>query len=159
MGDMADWALEQLFDPDFEDYEDCSEEPIDGFDNVMRNDDGSITGPGHKKEKTCNRCGEPGLHWEQSDYGWRLHHASGLLHCCAAKHESPPPSTGMKILADYLVSRLKSHRDLQRDFESIASDDLSNRQGWKNRSKKHRRKADEIEAVLRKAGIEIKADE
>ncbi|WP_369952298.1 hypothetical protein [Ralstonia syzygii] len=33
-------------------------------------------------EVECGRCGKGGLHWEETDEGWRLASPSGLLHKC-----------------------------------------------------------------------------
>lgn len=34
------------------------------------------------REVECNMCGKGGLHWEDTDEGWRLAGPNGMLHKC-----------------------------------------------------------------------------
>lgn len=79
MGDMADFVLDQLFDPDFDnDYE------LDGFHNVMYNNEtGEMEGPySSTKFKTCRACGITQLVWSRHKKKWRLFTTGGKLHQC-----------------------------------------------------------------------------
>ncbi len=59
MGDMADDAYDRLFDDlEFE-----------------------------EQGVTCQRCGEGGLHWEETDRGWRLYNEDGDRHTCESPEE------------------------------------------------------------------------
>lgn len=39
------------------------------------------------EEITCQRCGEDGLHWEETDRGWRLFNEDGDRHTCESLEE------------------------------------------------------------------------
>ena len=67
MGDMADMVEDMIF---FDDWDDWSDP-----DN-----------------KTCNRCGESGLHWEETTHGWRLFDYRDEQHECPhPDYMEPPP--------------------------------------------------------------------
>lgn len=36
-------------------------------------------------EAECRRCGKAGLHWEETEVGWRLYNADQQRHVCSAK--------------------------------------------------------------------------
>jgi hypothetical protein len=36
----------------------------------------------YQRRKHCDRCGTTGLHWEQTDNGWRLFNGLGTMHTC-----------------------------------------------------------------------------
>ena len=37
------------------------------------------------KTKVCNRCGASGLHWENTEHGWRLFNPENQMHRCHKK--------------------------------------------------------------------------
>ena len=83
MGDMADMALDQLFDPQYP-YDDYDEEPYDGFSNVMWDDETeSWVGHGHKQTIKCRNCGETNLFWDHHPNGsWWLKNSKDAWHVC-----------------------------------------------------------------------------
>jgi len=85
MGEYADMAVDEGIDEywqyDQGMFEDGNDPPV-GFARFR---------PRRPKLKTCNRCGKTGLHWAETENGWRLHdyigeHLDEELHVC-----TPPP--------------------------------------------------------------------
>jgi hypothetical protein len=46
------------------------------------------------KRKSCDRCGTTGLHWENTDNGWRLSDGRGIMHTCFSVND------GLDLLPD-----------------------------------------------------------
>ncbi len=69
MGDIADWCIDQMFDPEFE-------QDDDDPDAFQRDD--CIWFP---KAKTCQNCGKGGLHWEQVAGNYKLCDSAGIHMC------------------------------------------------------------------------------
>ncbi|RZI99826.1 MAG: hypothetical protein EON90_09900 [Brevundimonas sp.] len=76
MGEYADMAL----DAGFSSWGD--EEPDEYVGSFKRR---------LPKLKTCRRCGATGLHWRETDDGWRLHKTLGLWE--EAEHECKDTSS------------------------------------------------------------------
>lgn len=53
----------------------------------------------YRPSKVCNSCGCSGLHWEQTNRGWRLAYANGELHECDAYYQRTriPPANARNI--------------------------------------------------------------
>lgn len=97
MGEYADMAVDYGIDewvryadrrPDDDEQWDAAEAP--GFYRRY-----GQRGP---KPKTCNRCGQGGLYWHETERGWRLHKltddpAEPALHACAPASGSEPFAT------------------------------------------------------------------
>mgnify|MGYP001172705699 CR=1 FL=1 len=72
MGEMADMALEHLYDED--------DDPDRDQDNNYRTPRGPLI-------KTCKFCGEKGLVWKEDKPGkWRLV-KNGVIHTCGKKNK------------------------------------------------------------------------
>ena len=90
MGDMADYALDQVMDSE----DDCFLYRAGEMSDTTAYDLGIIDEMGycnhppmfHSKSrtvtKTCKHCGKTGLHWKDTGSGWRLVSVHGELHMC-----------------------------------------------------------------------------
>lgn len=76
MGEMADFALDQLHDED--------EFGLNGFDKVTIDPDtGEVISCNQRKELVCWVCKSKNLHWRKTKFGWRTHEDStGKMHVC-----------------------------------------------------------------------------
>jgi len=85
MGDMADYLLENIYDeydPWEREFGIPSDVRLDGFDNLMMNEDGSFVGPrGSARTKTCRCCGTTELVWGRHGGRWLLHDSNGVHQC------------------------------------------------------------------------------
>lgn len=89
MGEMADWALEQV-----EHYEDLrlsyrlgQIDQLEAFEHGIIDELGYEIGPG-STTKTCRYCHTSGLIWKQQvDGRWRLATIDGTVHICTAYHD------------------------------------------------------------------------
>lgn len=89
MGDMADYALEQVMDAE----DDRFSYRMGGMSDAMAYDLGIIDSRGAESyrpmfkrisvAKQCKHCGLGGLHWKQVGSGWRLASPDGKIHSCA----------------------------------------------------------------------------
>lgn len=98
MGDMADYALDQVLD--MEDHrstywagEMCDGEAYDaGIIDEMGGYNGPSTYTRGTGNRTCAHCGKTGLHWIHNGTKWRLAEAAGGYHQC--EQRKPPVHTG-----------------------------------------------------------------
>lgn len=101
MGDMADFALDQVMDEEEDRFAYRMGEMSDGeaYDRGIIDELGFSNHPPMFKPaqtlKQCAHCGTNGLHWAEIGTGWRLVTANGDVHTCAA-HPSRklPPLPG-----------------------------------------------------------------
>mgnify|MGYP003428698129 CR=1 FL=1 len=75
MGDIADSILDQMFDPAFDDQ---LEEGEDYYYDPSNHNPIRFSS---QQTKTCRYCKKTGLHWEETENGWRLADETGLHTC------------------------------------------------------------------------------
>jgi len=66
MGEYADYYVNEIYDPYWED------------------DEGALIGmpiPLDRNNKVCRCCGKNGLHWKQVNNKWLLHSSDGIHKC------------------------------------------------------------------------------
>ena len=86
MGDMADYALEQVLDHE----EDIFRYRNGGMSDLEAYDLGIIDEHGYQyyslraSSKACKHCGETNLVWIETQHGWRLANKSGAFHICSS---------------------------------------------------------------------------
>lgn len=98
MGDMADYALEQVYDAEDERFAyrmgEMSDQ--DAYDAGIIDEMGGYNHPpmfGHNtrahrtipstsSSKTCGHCGTTGLRWVDTGHGWRLADSQNKVHSC-----------------------------------------------------------------------------
>lgn len=52
------------------------------------------------RTKVCRRCNTPGLHWQETAFGYRLYDRYGMLHVCPKK-DGPPLDYRDQMEAEY----------------------------------------------------------
>ena len=91
MGDMADFALEQVMDAEYDRFEYRMGRMSDAlaYDLGIIDEHGgynhppmfsTLRAPVHNK--TCRYCGKTGLHWKNTELGWRLADRDNTIQCC-----------------------------------------------------------------------------
>lgn len=83
MGDMADYALEQVFE--FEElqfrYRNGKMFCYEAYDAGIIDELGYEYTPHITKTKTCRHCGAANLVWKHTQRGWRLHSGNDIHEC------------------------------------------------------------------------------
>lgn len=84
---MADYYIELGVEQELNFFKGDGDDPHDEEHSPRY--DGKI------KIKTCTRCGATGLHWGNTNHGWRLHDQNGGAHNCHnGRNEDPKPMIG-----------------------------------------------------------------
>lgn len=91
MGDMADFALEQVMDAEDDRFEYRMGRMSDAlaYDLGIIDECGGYSHPpmfstprAAAHNKKCRYCGKVGLQWKNVESGWRLAERDGTVHCC-----------------------------------------------------------------------------
>jgi hypothetical protein len=104
MGDMADYALDQVWDMEDarSDYWAGDITNEEAYDMGIVDEMGGYCGPARSSTpKTCKHCGQHGLRWVTRDDRWRLADNTGKLHVCKEhtfpNEERPVPVSDIKV--------------------------------------------------------------